>query len=75
MSTTTTTSEGGEGLKIYAVEQCYYDNGKVEAKLWAFHADEKPKPYQKEEPQLDLYIDYFVDETLAKKFLEDAQNA
>lgn len=62
-------------MKIYAVEQRYHDDGKVEAKLWAFHADEKPEPYQKEEPQFDLYIDYFTDEALAKKFLEDTKNS
>lgn len=62
-------------MKIYAVEQRYYDSGKVEAKLWAFHADEKPEPYQKEEPLFDLYIDYFADEALAKKFLEDTKKA
>ena len=62
-------------MKIYAVEQHYHDDGKVEAKLWAFHADEKPEPYQKEEAQFDLYIDYFVDEALARKFLEDSKNA
>lgn len=75
MSTTITTSEEAVYLKIYAVEQRYYDNGKVDIKMWAFHADEKPEPYQKEEPQFDLYIDYFVDKALAKEFFEGAQNA
>ena len=62
-------------MKIYAVEQRYYDDGKVDAKLWAFHADEKPEPYRSEESQFDLYIDYFTDEALAKKFFEDTKNA
>jgi hypothetical protein len=54
-------------MKIYAVEQKYFDKGKIEAKISSFESSIIPKNHSEEHTNYDYYVDYFDN-------LKDAEN-
>lgn len=54
-------------MKIYAVEQKYFDKGKIEVKISSFELSIMPKSYSEEHVNYDYYVDYFDN-------LKDAEN-
>ena len=62
-------------MKIYEVEQKYFNNGKVKATITELELKTVPKNMITENNQYDLYKDYFTDKTTAQKFYKDALKA
>lgn len=62
-------------MKIYEVEQKYFDNGKVKAKITEYELETIPENESIENQKCDLYRDYFTDKATAQKFYEDALKA
>jgi len=69
--------EGGEKMKIYAVEQKYNDHGKVTATIKTLELDvtELPKSYSEEHQNYDYYVDYFKTLKEAEDKKKQALNA
>lgn len=62
-------------MKIYAVHQYYYDNGRTSANYTVHEMDEKPESIEKSTPKYDYYCDYVTSKREAEKLVTQCRNA
>ena len=60
-------------MKVYAVVQKYFDNGKTTAFMQTLELDEKPQSKEESYPKYDLYVDYFTNKRQAEKLVADCR--
>lgn len=62
-------------MKIYCVEQKYFNNGNVQVSHRSLDLPAVPASSSQEYERYDLYIDYFTDPVEAEKFMRQALRA
>jgi hypothetical protein len=62
-------------MKIYKVEQKYFDSGRTEASVVETSGDSLPKSEHESRRLCDYYADYFLDRAAAERFAEDARRS
>lgn len=61
-------------MKIYEVEQKYFDNGTVKAKITEYELETIPENESFENKKCDVYRDYFTNKQEAENFYKKALN-
>lgn len=58
-------------MKVYCIEQRYYDNGSVTCKVIIEQHKKMPQNTYEETPRYDRYRDYFATEVDAREFCKE----